>query len=105
MLFKISNSFLITQKVAYFVCKDSSSPVKANNFNPLNPDLLTLLLPSKPDQNMTNLRCSADQHAEPPLNIRSFESGIIPDRFLTGWKNYPAHHDLSERARPTPGEF
>ena len=42
MLFKISNSFFYTQKVAYFVFKDSSSPVKASSFNPLSPDLLTL---------------------------------------------------------------
>ena len=41
ILFKISNSFFYTQKVAYFVIKDSSSPVKASNFNLLNPDLLT----------------------------------------------------------------
>ena len=34
MLFKISNSFFYTQKVAYFVFEDSSSPVKARNFNP-----------------------------------------------------------------------
>ena len=31
-----------TQKVAYFVLKESSSPVKARSFNPLSPDLLTL---------------------------------------------------------------
>ena len=42
MLFKISNSFFYTQKVAYFVFTDSSSPVKASSFNPLSPDLLTL---------------------------------------------------------------
>ena len=42
MLFKISNSFFYTQKVAYFVFKDSSSPVKASSLNPLKPDLLTL---------------------------------------------------------------
>ena len=42
MLFQISNSFFYTQKVAYFVFKDSSSPVKASSLNPLNPDLLTL---------------------------------------------------------------
>ena len=42
MLFKISNSFFFTQKVAYFVFKDSSSPVKASSFYPLSPDLLTL---------------------------------------------------------------
>ena len=61
--------------------------------------------PTKPDQNMTNLRCTADHHAVPPLNIRPVESGIIPDHFSTGWKTYPAHHDLSERARPTPAVF
>ena len=42
MLFKSSNSFIYMQKVAFFVFKDSSSPIKASNFNPLNPDLLTL---------------------------------------------------------------
>ena len=42
MLFKTSNSIFYTQKVAYFVFKDSSSPVKASRFYPLNPDLLTL---------------------------------------------------------------
>ena len=34
--------FSIRKKVAYFVFKDSSSPVKASSFNPLNPNLLTL---------------------------------------------------------------
>ena len=42
MLFKISNSFFYTQKVAYFMFKDPNSPFKASNVNPLNPDLLTL---------------------------------------------------------------
>ena len=46
MLFKISNSFFYTQKVAYFVIKDSSSPVKASSFNRSAP---------------TYLRCIADQ--------------------------------------------
>ena len=46
MLFKISNTFFYTQKVSYFVFKDSSSPVKASSFNPLSP---------------TYLRCIADQ--------------------------------------------
>ena len=54
---------------------------------------------------MTNLRCTADHHDVPPLNIRPVESGIIPDHFSTGWKTDPAHHDLSERARPTPAVF
>ena len=54
---------------------------------------------------MTNLRCIADHHAVPPLNIRPVESGIIPDHFSTGWKTYPAHHDLSERARHPPLYF
>ena len=60
--------------------------------------------PTKPDQNMTNLRCTADHDAVPPLNI-PVESGIIPDHFSTGWKTYPAHHNLSERARPIPAVF
>ena len=63
------------------------------------------LLTTKPDQNMTNLRRTADHHAVPPLNIRPVESGIIPDHFSTGWKTYPAHHDFSERARPIPAVF
>ena len=37
--------------------------------------------PTKPDRNMTNLRCTTDHHAVPPLNIRPVESGIIPDHF------------------------
>ena len=43
---------------------------------------------------MTNLRCTADHHAVPPLKIRPVESGIIPDHFSTGWKN------LSRSPRP-----
>ena len=146
MLFKISNSFFYTQKVAYFVFKDSSSPVKASSFNPLSEtsyesaaedhgladtqrimdnlkftrqQILELqqadsalkprpsyaVSPTKPDQNMTNLRCTADHHAVPPLNIRPVESGVIPDHFSTDWTTYPAHHDLSERARPIPAVF
>ena len=54
---------------------------------------------------MNNLRCTTDHHAVPPLNIRHVESGIIPDHFSTDWKTYPAHHDLSERPRPTPAVF
>ena len=54
---------------------------------------------------MTNIRCTADHHAVSALNIRPVESGIIPDHFSTGWKTYPAHHDLSERARPIPAVF
>ena len=42
MLFKISNAYVYTQKVALFVFKDSSSPVKARSFDPLKPDLLKL---------------------------------------------------------------
>ena len=42
MVFNISNSFFYSQKVAYFVFNDSSSPVKASNFKLLNPDLLML---------------------------------------------------------------
>ena len=79
--------FLYAQKVVHFVFKDSSPPVKASTFNPLKPDLLKLYRRSKPDQNMTNLRCTADHQAVPPLNIRPVESGIIPDHFSTGWKN------------------
>ena len=40
--FKLSNSFFYTQKVANFVFKDSSSPVKARHFNPLNRNQVTL---------------------------------------------------------------
>ena len=54
---------------------------------------------------MTNLRCTADHHAVPLLNVRPVDSGVIPEHFSTGWKTYPAHHDLSEQARPTPLYF
>ena len=82
----------------------SSSPVKANNFNLLKPDQRTLNRRPNPIK-MTNQRCTADHHAVPPLNIRPVEDGIIPDHFSTGRKYYSAHHDLSERARPTPAVF
>ena len=75
MLFKISNSIFYTQKAAYFLFKDSSSPVKASNFNPLNPDLLMLY--RRPNPINISLGCTADHHAVPPLNIRPVESGII----------------------------
>ena len=85
--------------------KDSSSPVKASYFNPAQPRPTYAVSPTKPDQNMSNLRCTADHHAVLPLNIRPVESGIIPDHFSTGWKTYPAHHNLSERVRPIPAVF
>ena len=99
--------FSIRKNKTSLVFKDSSSPVKANIFNPLSPDLQCTyaVSPTKPDQNMTNLRRTADHNAVPPLNIRPVESGLIPDHFSTGWKTYPAHHDLSERARPIPAVF
>ena len=65
-------------------------------------------------------RCIADQtrskydqptlYRQPPRctpaqQLRPVESGIIPDHFSTGWKTNPSHHDLSERARPTPAVF
>ena len=102
--------FYYTQKVAKSTlikkqptnAKSGLFCAKASNFNPLKPDLLTLYRRPNPIQNMINLRCTADHNAVPPLNIRPVESGIIPDHFSTGWKTDPAHHDLSERARPTP---
>ena len=87
MLFKISNSFFYSQKVAYIFC------AKASNFNPLEPDLLTLYRRPNPIKILPT-------YAVPPtttLNIRPVESGIIPDNFSTGWKTDPAHYDLSER--------
>ena len=66
MLFKVSNSFFYTQKVAYFVQRQ------------------VILIRSNP----TYLRSIADQtrskyeatYAVPPHNIRPGESGIIPER-------------------------
>ena len=43
---------------------------------------------------MTNLRCTADHHAEPPLNIRPVESGDHPRPFFNRLKN------LSRSPRP-----
>ena len=83
--------------------KNSSSPVKASDLiRSTRPTCV--VSPTKSDQNKTNLRCTADHHAVPPLNIRPVESGIIPDHFSTGWKTYPAHHNLSsyiQTRRPT----
>ena len=97
MLFKISSSFFYTQKVAYFVQKQ----VILIRSNPTYLRCIT----DQTRSNMTNLRCTADHHSVLPLNIRPVESGTIPDHFSTGWKTDPAHHDLSERARPTPAVF
>ena len=47
------------------------------------------LSPTKPDQNMTNLRCTTDHHTVSPLNIRPVESGIIPDHFSNVEKLIP----------------
>ena len=105
MLFKISISFFYTQKVAYFVFKDSSSPVKARTFNPLKPDLLTLNRRPHPIKIWPTYAVPPTTTLYPPLNIRPVESGVIPDHFSTAWKTYPAHHDLSERARPIPAVF
>ena len=88
MLFKISNSFFYTQKVANFVF-------------PVLQSKQVILIHSTP----TYLRCTADHHAVPLLNIRPVESGIIPNHFPTVWKTYPAHYNLSERARPIPTVF
>ena len=44
------------------------------------------------EQNMTNLRCTADNHAVPPL-YDLWRAGSIPTIF-NRLKNYPAHHDF-----------
>ena len=67
--------------MAYFVFKDSSSLVKASGFNSLNPTYTSGRCIA--DQTRSNLRCTADHHAVPPLNIRPVESGIIPEHFST----------------------
>ena len=85
------------QKVAYFVQKQVIL-IRSN------PTFLRCIA-DETRSNKTNLRCTADHHAVPRSNIRPVESGIIPDHFATGWKTNPAHHDLSERTRPTPAVF
>ena len=91
--------FSIRKKGPILCFKDSSSPVKASNLHPLNPDLLKLYRRPNSIKNMTNLRCSADHHAVPPLNIRPVESGIIPDHF-NRLKNL-SHSPRPLRADPT----
>ena len=90
--------------MAYFVFKDSSTPVKASNLNPLNP---------------TYLRCIADQtrskNDQPtlyhrPLHCTPAQHTTCGERdhsrpFSIGWKTYPAHCDLSERADQPPLYF
>ena len=105
MFFKISNSFFYTQKVAYFLLKDSSSPVKASNFNPLNPTYLRCIADqtrSKYDQPTLYRRpqqCTPAQHTT--CGERDHPRSFF-DRLK---KTYPAHNDLLERARPTPAVF
>ena len=67
----------------------------------------------------TYLRCIADQtwskyvqptlYRRPPRCTRAQHTTCgerdHPRPFSTGWKTYPAHHDLSERARPIPAVF
>ena len=81
MLFKISNSFFYTLKVAYFVFEDFSYPVKARNFNPALPRPTYAVSPTKPDQNMTNLRCTADHHAVPRSTYDLWRAGSSPTIF------------------------
>ena len=73
---RLLNHFSKHKKWPILFLRIQKSPVKASNFNPLNPDLLTLyrlpnpikiwptyaVLPTKPDQNITNLRCTPAQH-------------------------------------------
>ena len=79
MLFKISNSFFYTQKVVYFVFKDSSSPVKASN-----------LIRSTP----TYSRCIADQTRSKYDQLTLYRR---PPRYT------PAQHTTcGERDHPRP---
>ena len=57
-------------------------------------------------------RSKYDQHTlyRRPLHCTPAQNTTCGERdhprlFSTGWKNYPAHHDLSDRARPTPTVF
>ena len=77
-LFNISNQFSICTKghISFFKC--SLYPARANNFNLLNPWHTYALSPTIPDQNMTNLRCTADHHAVLRLNLRPGEGGSSP---------------------------
>ena len=101
MFFKISISFFYTQKVAYFVFKDSSSQVKASNFKSHKPDLLTLYRRPNPIK-----ICQTTLYRPPPrctpAQYTTCGERDHPRHFSNGCKTDPAHHDLSERARPTP---
>ena len=94
MLFKISNSFFYTQKVAYFVFKDSSSPVKASSLiRSARPTYA--VSPTKPDLNMTSLRCTTDHHAvTPPPQHTTCGERDHPRPFLNRLEN------LSRSPRP-----
>ena len=80
MLFKISNSFFYTQKWPILCLRIPVLQLKQVILI-TQPWPTYAVLPTKPDQNMTNLRCTADHHTVPPLNIRPVESGIIPNHF------------------------
>ena len=81
MLFKISNSFFYTQKVAYFVFKDSSSPVKGSNFNPLNPDLVTLYRRPNPIKIWPTYAVSPTTTLYPRSTYDLWRAGLSPTIF------------------------
>ena len=82
LLIIISNSFFYTTKVTYFVFTDSSSPVKASNFNPLNPDLLTLYRRPIPIKIWPT-------YAVPPLAYDLWRAGSSPTIFQPVEKHIP----------------
>ena len=84
-LYNISNSFFYTQKRSYFICESSHSQTEQVIFYLLNLWPTYVLSTTILDQNMTNLRCTADHL----LNIRPVESGIIPDHFSPVGKLIP----------------
>ena len=67
--------------IVYVASGTRISKAIASNLYPLNPWPTYALSPTIPDQNMTNLRCTADHHVIPPLNLRPVESWVIQTIF------------------------
>ena len=68
-------------------------------FNTLSPDLLTLYRRLNPIKIWPTYAVPPTTTLYPRSTYDLWRAGSSPTIFQTGWKTYPAQHDLSERAR------
>ena len=82
------------QKVAYFVFKESNSPVKASSCNPLSPDLLTLYRRVNASKIWPTYAVQPTTTLYPRSTYDLWRAGSSPTIFCNRLKN------LSRSARP-----